>query len=434
MPELNNTILKNSANLKAYFRFESGAETTDSSGSGYTLTANGTPTYGTGKFGNAVTVSSNNQLYRNSTTDLDMTTGAISYGCWFKTNTGQNDVPVLGKLLETGSFPGYELYLNTGAVSVLMISAAGTDIATYTVAYADGLWHHAVCTRPASGGLIKIYFDGQCAATATNNNRNLTNTAKFSIGARNVSNNDFAGSIDEAFVFDIELSADQIKELYEGRYVGEGWPQTGLVAGYHLSSTTDFSGNNYHLTNNGTVTFAAAKFGNGADMGNPNTTKYLSYAGNLGIAGSGDMTVSMWIKLAALPSPGNFWGIFSHFSTLTTDRYWRPYYLNTAGTYTINVEASGGTAAVYTGNLGTTAWHHLVFTRASNVTGFYLDGNLAASGTSGTGTAAQNYFQLGAYSGTPMMPGLVDETQVYNVLKDARWVRQQYALGVGKFY
>lgn len=43
--------LASDANLKAYYRFESGALTTDSSGNGYTLTNNNTVGEGTGKFG-----------------------------------------------------------------------------------------------------------------------------------------------------------------------------------------------------------------------------------------------------------------------------------------------------------------------------------------------------------------------------------------------
>jgi len=57
-----NTItgIINSANLKAYYRFESGALTTDSSGEGHTLTAISDPAESpSGKFGGAVYLDGN---------------------------------------------------------------------------------------------------------------------------------------------------------------------------------------------------------------------------------------------------------------------------------------------------------------------------------------------------------------------------------------
>lgn len=67
----------------------------------------------------------------------------------------------------------------------------------------------------------------------------------------------FDGIIDDLSLWDIILSPEDVKELYEGRSVGELWPNysANLQGLWHLSGTTDSSSNEYNLTNNNVVTF-----------------------------------------------------------------------------------------------------------------------------------------------------------------------------------
>ena len=64
---------------------------------------------------------------------------------------------------------------------------------------------------------------------------------------------------------------------------------------YHLADLKDTSGEGHRLTNNNGVSFAAGKFGNAADQGSSNSTKYLSADTTLGING-GAITLAAWIN------------------------------------------------------------------------------------------------------------------------------------------
>lgn len=72
--------------------------------------------------------------------------------------------------------------------------------------------------------------------------------------------------------------------------LGEWRPQFNLVALYRGENVNDSSGNGKTLTNNNSVGFSRFIFGNAFDLGNPNTTKYLSRADTF-INSGGDWTV-----------------------------------------------------------------------------------------------------------------------------------------------
>lgn len=88
MAEINALSLKNDSSLKAYYRLENSALTTDSSGNGYTLTNNNTIAEATGKFGVAGdSGTSNTNKYMSINNDLGITNGAITVSFWVKINT-----------------------------------------------------------------------------------------------------------------------------------------------------------------------------------------------------------------------------------------------------------------------------------------------------------------------------------------------------------
>ena len=74
-------------NLKAYYRFEDDALTTDSSGEGHTLTAISDPAEdASGKFGGAVALDGNDAYSATDHADFKPT-GNFTVGCWVKTST-----------------------------------------------------------------------------------------------------------------------------------------------------------------------------------------------------------------------------------------------------------------------------------------------------------------------------------------------------------
>jgi len=67
-----------------------------------------------------------------------------------------------------------------------------------------------------------------------------------------------------------------------------------LRAAYKLDDTSDYSGNDYTLTNTGTVTFGAGLIGNCAILGENNSSKTLSTSDAVGVALTDDWTISFF--------------------------------------------------------------------------------------------------------------------------------------------
>ncbi len=220
--------------------------------------------------------------------------------------------------------------------------------------------------------------------------------------------------------------------------LGENWPQTNLAALYHLENVNDSSGNSRTLTNNGTVTFTAAKFTNGANLGTTNTTKYLSTTNTLGVNG-GACTISIWVKMnTEIASATQVFASQSNTSNKVLNRIFYDY---NAGTRRVvfrrgKVGTSNDDVS-YTLTMGTTAYYNFVYVYdATNVIG-YVNGNpigsTAASGNGGS--AVTDGFYVGAtQDGSLFASATIDEVAFYTVALSAQTIRKKYAEQAGKFY
>lgn len=164
---------------------------------------------------------------------------------------------------------------------------------------------------------------------------------------------------------------------------------------YKMEDATDSKGSN-NLTNTGSATFTAAKYGNGGNLGTSNNSKWFSRADANGIAGNGDYSISMWVKLTTEIASGNY-TLFSSRSTAGASRYWDFYYEYNGGTRRLLINASGSQSSHNT-TLGTTDSHHIVVTRnvSGNQSKIYLDSALVVTGAVGSGTDGSNTFGIGA--------------------------------------
>lgn len=188
-----------------------------------------------------------------------------------------------------------------------------------------------------------------------------------------------------------------------------------LVSYYRLEDVTDSKGSNT-LTNNGSVTFAPAKYVNGADLGATNTTKYLSRATNLGIAGNSDLTIAFWIQLQSEIGSG-IYRLITFYSQTTADRYFIVNYEYNGGTPRLSINAAAGSNANYTVSLGTSTFHHIAITRnvSGNLVTLYVDGVSVATGTIGTDTAGDNQFIIGSLiGGGSYASAIIDDMGVFN--------------------
>lgn len=169
-----------------------------------------------------------------------------------------------------------------------------------------------------------------------------------------------------------------------------------LVAYYKLdesSGNASDSVGSATLTNTNTVGYASALINNGADFGTANTNKYLVQSTNDYGTDGGAISISMWVKMRTEIASGNqgfviHGGATSHVNDMIGYDY-------NAGTRRLawNRQQQNTANNVYysTQTLGTTNWHHLVYTYDGTTMKGYYDGTevvsqaLSGNGASGTG-------------------------------------------------
>jgi hypothetical protein len=84
----------------------------------------------------------------------------------------------------------------------------------------DGTWHHIAITFPLSGSTVtdaQLYVDGSPESIATTNNGSRTidtSTSQSVVIGGNGGSNELEGAVDEVRIYDEELTADQINQLY----------------------------------------------------------------------------------------------------------------------------------------------------------------------------------------------------------------------------
>lgn len=217
-------------------------------------------------------------------------------------------------------------------------------------------------------------------------------------------------------------------------YIGEGWAQSGLVAGFHLNgNSTDFSGN----ANNGTdtaITYSLAngKFNQGAGISRTSYITLPSFSYNTTTT---SYVINSWVKAtrggtAWNPSFAafNIWGNVGPFGMCIAD--------NDASTFAIKLWKNSLSVPITSSKCTWDILHMVTgIYRANSGADLYIDGNFV-----GTDTQAQTSGSATVYIGsdkgatyTTVGTALVDEVQIYNVAKDANWVRKQYAWAKGMF-
>ena len=175
-------------------------------------------------------------------------TDAFSMVVWIRTSSTTSIGCVMSKLDQTAPNPGFELFvdMSNNEVGVQLINNATTNYLRVDTSGAspppnNGQWVHVVATYDGSStpGGINIYLNGAPQSTATVNNTlsaSILSTVDFQVGARDAANCEFPGRIDDAAIYDKELSAGEVIAIYAGgdppdlRLVG---PSANLV-GYWL--------------------------------------------------------------------------------------------------------------------------------------------------------------------------------------------------------
>ena len=140
---------------------------------------------------------------------------AISFSAWFKTTN--TSTQTIWSALDNSVQKHFLRISNTQFRLRLTDSAGALLTLDNTLTTQDGNWHHVAFTTDGTtttDGVV-VYFDGVALSNkGTLGNSGLITTNKNNIGTYAATTWNFNGSIDEVSLYDSELSASQISDIY----------------------------------------------------------------------------------------------------------------------------------------------------------------------------------------------------------------------------
>ena len=262
--------------LLSYYKFEGNANDANANNAG--TFQGGTPTQTTDRYGitnKAYTFNGTTNYISTANTYVNPTTFSVSV--WFKTTTTTGGVLSGFSSLQTGGGGSRDRIIYMTGAGVLYFGVAPGSVKKYvntTSSYNDGNWHMATATL-GSGGM-KLYVDGALAASDPTVTTAESYTGYWRIGHDDIatwpnepSSHYFQGSLDDAVVYQRELSASEIGLVYNSPDgAGSNAP---VCAGSLLTLTaTTVSGATYSWTGPG---------GFSSSLQNPSLTYTAANAG-----------------------------------------------------------------------------------------------------------------------------------------------------------
>ncbi len=163
------------------------------------------------------------------------------------------------------------------------------------------------------------------------------------------------------------------------------------------------------------------------------SSQYLSIAdaSQTGLDFTSSYTLEAWVKIESAPASGEKYGIVA--KHLDSDKGYRMYYENSAGTLKLTGVASKNNSAnssySVAQDLGTGTWHHVAFTIDTSVNPargtLYVDGSSVLTDTDSDANTTQNNGQpliIGALpttSTTNYFDGLIDDVRIWSTVRTA---------------
>ena len=322
-----------SSSLKGYWKMDetSGSNASDSSGGSHTAT-------GTGIADSNWNTPAINEYITIGDQQLVSTTGSIS--AWIKVNSVGTNRTVAAKFDAGNNLREWLLMVDSNDKIIFSVqddadAPDNNTIATGTTSLSVDTWYHVVGTFSPSGN-VKIYLNKELEDTSTNPATNgCENTAEEIYIGRNGDGAYFDGTIQNVAIWDVELTAGDVEDLYNSGLPtdlqdpssydssGEGKSGTNLKGWWKLNnSLTDETGSN-DATNNS----ATAVLGNVPNTGS--TSKF---------------TISSWIKPESISGTQ---AILGKYNAAGNAKEYRFYQTDGKLKLDISEDAAGSTVTTY---------------------------------------------------------------------------------------
>lgn len=204
------TNLYNDANLLAYWSLDSNFNATKGT---YNLTSSGTVTTTTdGQFSGCATFGGG--YLSNAALPNFAGTAEFSLGCWINPSNSTQSHYMLSK--QDGGARNFEFRVTATTGVVFFSNSTGSADVTSTGTIPANKYSFIVATRgTVSSGNNKIYINGVLDTSQTNCGPNGTPTSSLFLGAAGPTPTiPMAGRLDDAFIFNRVLTADEVQSLY----------------------------------------------------------------------------------------------------------------------------------------------------------------------------------------------------------------------------
>lgn len=203
------------SNVKAYYRFESGALTTDTTGNGNTLTNNNSVASAAGLFGGCADGgATNTNKYFDIASNLGIAGNSdCTVACWIKmvTEISSAAYVFLQHLSTSGADRYINMYYEYNLGDRRIVCSFSGVSAFFPVSLGTSQWHHIAAVRDVAGTSGVIYVDG-VAGTPITIGSGTTGLDRSSIMGASA-DSFISAYIDDSFFASYKATTAQINQL-----------------------------------------------------------------------------------------------------------------------------------------------------------------------------------------------------------------------------
>jgi len=332
---------------------------------------------------------------------------SFSYSAWVKFSADTTHRTIISSLQASGPKGTQLRVLNTEAIRIIFIQSGAVYKYVDSSVLAVDTWHHVVATYDGSNtvGGINLYINGSLDNSTTGTSGTLTSITSaesLKIGKYASSSNMYEGNIDDVIVFNAELSASDVTDIYNsGKPKDES--STSNVVGYWRMGDNTISPNVPSALGYGTH---SVEF--------DGTNDYVTMGDVLNQDGTSAFSMSFWLNLDTLPASGGANGAHIVGKMLNSGTYagYSAYIYSNKLRFALINSWSGNALAVDTvDDFATGSWKHVVVTYDGGQD--VSDVKIYINGSSQTLTTIHNTLSSSSTTTAPLTIGSRNGTALY---------------------